>query len=152
MSPSEVLIIYWAFFPPGSFYSVSSNLTSQVLPVSYIVTSPNPVPRLPRPAAIDKAKKARDTLGSIYSFYAANRDSLERVPSFMSDSSRDLPIIFQTDPVPTAEETEQLKKNLSDLIKTQEIFNQIPDQQRQLMVEAANASTIKRAENRAAKN
>ncbi|EEQ86220.2 hypothetical protein RJZ56_004129 [Blastomyces dermatitidis] len=112
----------------------------------------NPVPRLPRPAAIDKAKKARDTLGSIYSFYAANRDSLERVPSFMSDSSRDLPIIFQTDPVPTAEETEQLKKNLSDLIKTQEIFNQIPDQQRQLMVEAANASTIKRAENRAAKN
>ncbi|EDN06611.1 hypothetical protein I7I51_09018 [Histoplasma capsulatum] len=100
----------------------------------------------------DKAKKARDTLGSIYSFYAANHDSLERVPSFMSDSSRDLPIIFQTDTVPTAEETEQLKKNLSDLIKTQEIIDQIPDQERQLMIEAANASTIKRAENRATKN
>ncbi|OAX80132.1 hypothetical protein ACJ72_05539 [Emergomyces africanus] len=92
----------------------------------------------------DKAKKARDTL--------ANRDSLERVPSFMSDSSRDLPIIFQTDTVPTAEDTEQLKQDLSDLTKTQEIIDQIPDQEWQLMIEAANSSTIKRAENRAAKN
>lgn len=100
----------------------------------------------------DKVKKARDTLGSIYSFYATNRESLQRVPSFVSDSSRDIPILFETNTVPTAEQTEQFKKDLAELVETKEAIDQIPERERQMMMEAANASTIKRTENRAVKN
>ncbi|OJD16131.1 hypothetical protein ACJ73_08910 [Blastomyces percursus] len=128
---------------------------SQVLAVSYIATSRLPPDANARSIMSDKPSKSSaetPTAGDDKAKKAPNRDSLERVPSFISDSSRDLPIVFQTDTVPTAEEREQLKKNLSDLIKTQEIFDQIPDQERQLMIAAANASTTKRAENRAAKN
>lgn len=53
-----------------------------------------------------KTQRARDTLNSIYSFYAVNGDSVERVPSCLSDSSREVPLIIQKDRVPSAEQTE----------------------------------------------
>ncbi|KAK2737075.1 hypothetical protein FQN55_001287 [Onygenales sp. PD_40] len=95
----------------------------------------------------DKAKKARDTLSSIYSFYAANRDSLDRVPSFLSKSSGDIPIIVQVDKVPSSEQAEALKNQLRELTGTKELIDSIPSEEWQMMVQVANASTIKRKEN-----
>lgn len=90
---------------------------------------------------VDNAKKARDTLTSIYSFYATNRDTIESVPSFVSKSSGHIPIAIQ---VPSAEQTEGLKKTLRELLDAKEGIDGISDRDRQLMVEAANSSTIKR--------
>ncbi|KAK2808893.1 hypothetical protein FQN50_004369 [Emmonsiellopsis sp. PD_5] len=95
----------------------------------------------------DKAKEARDTLSSIYSFYAANRDSLDSIPSFMSKSSREIPIIVQADNIPSPEHAENLKKQLKELTGTKELMDSIPSEEWQMMVQAANASTIKRKEN-----
>ncbi|KMW69178.1 hypothetical protein BDDG_13342 [Blastomyces dermatitidis ATCC 18188] len=92
----------------------------------------------------DKAKDARDTLSSIYS-YAANQDTVENVPSFISSSSGDIPIAVQ---IPSAEQTEELKKHLKMLIETQEAIAGISERDRRLMIEAADASTIKRRENK----
>ncbi|OAX78784.1 hypothetical protein ACJ72_06904 [Emergomyces africanus] len=93
----------------------------------------------------DKAKEARDTLSSIYSFYAANQDTVENVPSFISSSSGDIPIAVQ---IPSAEQTEELKKHLKTLIETQEAIDGISERDWRLMLEAADASTIKRRENK----
>ncbi|KAJ5291430.1 hypothetical protein N7478_000681 [Penicillium angulare] len=89
----------------------------------------------------DKAKKARDTLSSIYAFYSHNRNSLERVPSFMSQSSGDIPIAVQ---VPSEEQTEQLKKELREMMQAKEAIDGLSDRDRQIMLQVANASTIKR--------
>ncbi|KAG9258666.1 uncharacterized protein F5Z01DRAFT_643862 [Emericellopsis atlantica] len=92
----------------------------------------------------DTTKKARDTLSSIYSFYEANKDTLERAPSFLSDTSRDIQIGLRSSVVPSAEQTEELKKDLRELVKTKEALGNIPAAELQLMMEAANASTIRR--------
>ncbi|KAK2808388.1 hypothetical protein FQN50_004773 [Emmonsiellopsis sp. PD_5] len=96
-------------------------------------------------ANADKAREARDTLSSIYSFYAANQDSVENIPSFISSASGDIPIAVQ---VPSAEQTEGLKKHLKSLIEAREVIDSISEKDRQLMIEAAGASTIKRKENK----
>ncbi|EQL28322.1 hypothetical protein BDFG_08936 [Blastomyces dermatitidis ATCC 26199] len=96
-------------------------------------------------AAYIHRKEARDTLSSIYSFYAANQDTVENVPSFISSSSGDIPIAVQ---IPSAEQTEELKKHLKMLIETQEAIAGISERDRRLMIEAADASTIKRRENK----
>lgn len=94
--------------------------------------------------AADKVKKARDTLSSIYSFYANNRDSVDNVPLFVRESGEEIAMTLDVGTVPSAEQTEELKKQLKELIGTQETINNIPAKERQAMVEAANASTIRR--------
>lgn len=92
-----------------------------------------------------KAKRARDTLSSIYSFYAANRESLERVPSFLSQSSRDVPLFLAPDNVQhTEDEIEDLKKELQEYVQIKEIMEGMSAAEQQLMFQAAYASTIKR--------
>ncbi|PGG95546.1 hypothetical protein AJ80_09942 [Polytolypa hystricis UAMH7299] len=92
----------------------------------------------------DKAKEARDTLSSIYSFYAANQETLEHVPSFLSNTSAEIKIGVQ---IPSAQQTEGLKKHLKELIATQELLNNVSESDLRAMTKAANASTIKRKEN-----
>jgi hypothetical protein len=89
----------------------------------------------------DKKKKARDTLSSIFSYYNANKETLDRVPSFVSNSSGDIPIAVQ---IPSAEQTEELKKTLKGLLEVKEVIDGLSDRDKQLMTEAANASTIRR--------
>lgn len=89
-------------------------------------------------------KRAQDTLSSIYSFYATNRESIENAPSFMNSSSREVPFIMRASNVPSAEKTEKLKAKLGELVKMQEAINNIPEAERMIMIEAANASTIRR--------
>lgn len=62
----------------------------------------------------------------------------------MSLSSRDIPIMLQTDSIPSAEETEELKRQLRELIQTRELVDSIPPAELQMMVQAANSSTIRR--------
>ena len=92
-----------------------------------------------------KTKKARDTLSSIFSYYETNKESIENVPSFISDSSRDIPIAVQ---IPSAEQTEDLKKTLKGLLEVKDVIDGLSDRDRQLMTEAANASTIRRRGNK----
>ncbi|KAM4058840.1 hypothetical protein HRG_008275 [Hirsutella rhossiliensis] len=91
-----------------------------------------------------KVKRARDTLSSIYSFYVKNRESIENVPSFISNSSREVQIKITASTVPSAEQTEELKAELRELARTQEVINSIPESERRAMIEAATASTIRR--------
>lgn len=51
---------------------------------------------------------------------------------------------LQTGNIPSAEQTEALKNELKELLKTQEVIDNIPENERQLMIEAANSSTIRR--------
>ncbi|KAG8407065.1 hypothetical protein J3458_020559 [Metarhizium acridum] len=92
----------------------------------------------------DIVNKARDTLSSIYSFYAANRETLDRIPFFISQSSREIPMMLRSSTVPSAEQTEEMKKQLQGLLQTKEAIENIPARERQMMVEAAYASTVGR--------
>lgn len=94
---------------------------------------------------VDKKKKARDTLSSIFSYYEANKETIENSPSFISDGSRDIPIAVQ---IPSAEQTEELKKTLKELLEVKDVIDGLSDRDRQLMTEAANASTIRRRANK----
>ncbi|KFA75560.1 hypothetical protein S40288_11415 [Stachybotrys chartarum IBT 40288] len=77
-------------------------------------------------SADDTAKRARDTLSSIYSFYANNKDDLERVPSFISDASREVPFVLRTSNPPTAEQVKSLNGDLRDIVATKEAIDNIP--------------------------
>ncbi|KEY72773.1 hypothetical protein S7711_10586 [Stachybotrys chartarum IBT 7711] len=99
-------------------------------------------------SADDTVKRARDTLSSIYSFYANNKDDLERVPSFISDASREVPFVLRTSNPPTAEQVKSLKGDLRDIVATKEAIDNIPAKERELMIQAANASTVRRKGNK----
>jgi hypothetical protein len=95
---------------------------------------------------VDKKKKARDTLSSIFSYYKKNEETIENIPSsFISDSSRDIPIAVQ---IPSAEQTEELKKTLKELLGVKDVIDGLSARDKQLMTEAANASTIRRRGNK----
>lgn len=95
---------------------------------------------------VDKKKKARDTLSSIFSYYKKNEETIENIPSsFISDSSRDIPIAIQ---IPSAEQTEELKKTLKELLGVKDVIDGLSARDKQIMTEVANASTIKRRKNR----
>lgn len=93
----------------------------------------------------DNTKKARDTLSSIYSFYASNKDKIEHPPSFVTDGSGDIFIGIRSSEIPTSvERTEDLKKNLQEYVKMDEVIKGIPPAELKMMKDAAYASTIKR--------
>lgn len=93
----------------------------------------------------DNTKKARDTLSSIYSFYASNKDKIENPPSFVTDGSGDILIGMRSSEIPTSvERTEGLKKNLQGYVKIDEVIKGIPPTELKMMTDAAYASTIKR--------
>ena len=95
---------------------------------------------------VDKKKKARDTLSLIFSYYKKNEETIENIPSsFISDSSRDIPIAVQ---IPSAEQTEELKKTLKELLGVKDVIDGLSARDKQIMTEVANASTIKRRKNR----
>lgn len=94
--------------------------------------------------ATDKVKRARNTMSSLLSYYFTNRESLERIPSFVSDTSQEIMIRLQSNTVPSAEQAEELKKQLNELVATQEAINNIPAWERQRMIEAAKTSAGRR--------
>ncbi|RAL01211.1 uncharacterized protein BO80DRAFT_444659 [Aspergillus ibericus CBS 121593] len=72
--------------------------------------------------ADQQQKRERDTLSSIYSYYKTNEQNLEHVPSFISDGSGDIPIALA---VPSADQTEEYKQTLRELLQIKEVIDGI---------------------------
>lgn len=87
-----------------------------------------------------KVKRARDTLSELYSFYQANRDSV------LSNSSGNILIGLDLTPVPppAAEKVKELKENLGELAKDEEVIQGVPADLLQIMVAVATTSSLKR--------
>ncbi|PYI02491.1 hypothetical protein BO78DRAFT_422537 [Aspergillus sclerotiicarbonarius CBS 121057] len=90
-------------------------------------------------------KRARDTLSLIYSYYKTNENTIENVPSWISNSSGDIPIAVD---IPTAAQTEECKETLKELTAIKQVIDGIPARERQMMLDAAYASTIRRKDNK----
>jgi hypothetical protein len=92
-----------------------------------------------------KDQKARESFASILSYYLHNRESLENVPNWVNrPESGNITIGLRKDTVPTAEQTEQFKRELKELLATQEALNKLSLSERQIMYQAANTSKARR--------
>lgn len=97
------------------------------------------------------AKRARDTLSRIYSWYLVNRDSLERTPSFVStisNSSREIVVVALSHDIPPEHQLGDLQQELKELTKTQEAIDALSKVERDLMLQAAQSTHSKRNANK----
>ncbi|KAH7303299.1 hypothetical protein B0I35DRAFT_180722 [Stachybotrys elegans] len=90
-----------------------------------------------------KVKRAREILNSIYSFFVKNKDEYEP-PSFVSDGSRVVPLVYLPENVPTPEETRRLTVEMEELVATNEVIGNVSEEEREIMTNAAKASIAKR--------
>ena len=94
-------------------------------------------------------EKARESFSSILSYYLHNRESLERLPSWVTESSKSgsIPIALSPSLMPKSDEQveaekQKLKQTVSDSLP------KLADKEKELMIQAANSSKIKRKENK----
>ncbi|OJD15318.1 hypothetical protein ACJ73_08989 [Blastomyces percursus] len=94
-------------------------------------------------------EKARESFASILSYYLNNRDSLERLPSWVTESSQSgsIPIALSPSLMPASDdqveaEKQKLKERVSDALP------KLSEKEKQLMTQAANSSKVKRKENK----
>jgi hypothetical protein len=94
-------------------------------------------------------EKARESFSSILSYYLHNRESLERLPSWVTESSQSgsIPIALSPSLMPASDEQvevekQKLKERVSDAL------SKLTEKEKQLMTQAANSSKIKRKENK----
>lgn len=94
-------------------------------------------------------EQARESFSSILSYYLHNRESLERLPSWVTESSQSgsIPIALSPSLMPASDEQveaekEKLKERVSDTLA------ELTEKEKQLMTAAANSSRIKRKENK----
>ena len=92
-----------------------------------------------------KDQKARESFSSILSYYLHNRESLENFPTWVDrPDSGTITIGVATGTVPSADQTEQYKQELKELLATQEAINKLSPAEKQIMNQAANTSKARR--------
>lgn len=90
--------------------------------------------------SVSGAQQARESFASILSYYE-NHVPADQVPDFMKRiSSADILIGMKKGDVPSAEQGEELKKVLDDALKTQDAINNLSKSEKDLMIQAAQAS------------
>ena len=91
--------------------------------------------------------QARQSFGSILNYYLYNRETIENVPDWV-DSPESGVIIIGLSPTaaPSAEKTESYKEHLRGLLAAEKNFKDLPDEERDLMIQAANSSKVRRKE------
>ncbi|KAL9126295.1 MAG: hypothetical protein Q9217_004644, partial [Psora testacea] len=96
-------------------------------------------------SAGDATQKARESFASILSYYEKNFSSLESVPDWAKRvSSGEIQISVAKGAVPSAEQSEELKKELEEALKTQDAINNLSTIEKELMAQAAKESIKKR--------
>ena len=94
--------------------------------------------------ARDSVEQARDSFGSILSYYRHNHESMESVPRWVDSADSSSVIISLSSTVaPSAEQTESYKEHLRELLAVEKDFDDLPGQERDLMIQAANSSKVK---------
>ncbi|MCJ1255593.1 hypothetical protein MMC24_003410 [Lignoscripta atroalba] len=91
------------------------------------------------------AQKARDSFASILSYYEKNYASLESVPDWAKRaSSGEIQIGVAKEAVPSSEQSEELKKDLEEALRTQDALNNLSTEEKELMEQVAKESIKKR--------
>ncbi|KAK2811325.1 hypothetical protein FQN50_002201 [Emmonsiellopsis sp. PD_5] len=98
------------------------------------------------------AEEARDSLSSILSFYLSNRESIQNVPSWVVEAAETGSIKIALSPslVPilSDDQVEVKKDDLRAQLRLNETMDNLTEEEKRLMIEAANTSRIKRKENK----
>ncbi|WEW60186.1 hypothetical protein PRK78_005671 [Emydomyces testavorans] len=97
-------------------------------------------------------EKARESFSSILSYYLANRESLQSIPSWLDEASDTGSILIALSPslvpVTSDDRVEEIKEDLKEQLAVQEALQNLSEKEKALMIQAANTSRIKRKENK----